>query len=90
MGLNIIFTPPFRNAHSSILFINGIIHFSVFIIFLVVYFDTPSINYLYAVVCLSLSSISLILSSIIGMNNYFIDNETINDNSINRNTYEKI
>jgi uncharacterized membrane protein len=94
MGFNLIFAPPFRNAHSSILFINGLIHFSIFIIFLAVYGSTPNINYLYAVICFCLSSLSLIFSSIIGMNSYLINNETINEtineNSINRNSYEKI
>ena len=54
---------PFKNSHSSILFVNGMIHFLMFVLFLYMYIQDFQNNYLYVFVAFLLSSTSLIIIS---------------------------
>jgi hypothetical protein len=70
-----IFQSPFKNSHNAVLFVNGIIHFMMFVLFLSMYVQDSQQNYLYVFVAFLLSSISLIFFSIIKLG--FIDYQNI-------------
>lgn len=59
-----IFQSPFKNSFSSILFVNGLIHLLMFVLFLSMYIQAPQNNYMYVFVAFLLSSTSLIFISI--------------------------
>jgi hypothetical protein len=67
-----MFKSPFNNAHNSVLFVNGIIHFIMFVLFLTMYINDSQINYLYVFIAFLISSILLIICSIInwGLSDY--------------------
>ena len=70
-----IFQSPFKNSHNAVLFVNGIIHFMMFVLFLSMYVQDSQQNYLYVFVAFLISSISLIFFSIIKLG--FIDYQNI-------------
>ena len=57
-------SPPFRDSFSSILFINGLINFFMFVLFLSMYVRDQQKNYIYAIIAFGFSFSSLILGSI--------------------------
>ena len=67
-----MFKNPFNNAHNSVLFVNGIIHFIMFVLFLTMYINDSQINYLYVFTAFLISSILLIICSTInwGLSDY--------------------
>lgn len=59
-----ILTSPFNNSFTTILFVNGMIHFLMFVLFIYMYIEQHEKNYVYAIIAFGISSTSLISSSI--------------------------